>query len=139
MDLTPTVSDKVSRLLPRLASDADGEVVATARALCRTLDRAGLDLHDLAARLTEPPRPVVQPRQPPTLFEMAGWLRLHAQHRLTENQRDFVVRASGLLASGRALMLRVDGRAKLTHAATPPSRRWPGRSPRSASATPTSS
>jgi hypothetical protein len=117
MDLSPALSDKLARLLPRLASDAPGEVVATVAAIRRTLDRAGLDLHDLAARLTDAPRPV-QPRPhygaksdgsgpfsraEAAPFEMASWLRLHALHRLTENQRDFVVKACGLLATGRAL------------------------------------
>ena len=52
-DLTPDTGARLGRLLPRLASDAPGEVVATVAAIRRTLDRAGLDLHDLAARLGE--------------------------------------------------------------------------------------
>jgi hypothetical protein len=40
---------KLALIIPRLGSDHDGEVVATARAISRTLTAAGLDWHDLAA------------------------------------------------------------------------------------------
>ncbi len=48
----------LARLIPRLASPHDGEVVATARAIERTLKAQKLDLHDLAAALigATPPR-----------------------------------------------------------------------------------
>jgi hypothetical protein len=42
---------KLALLIPRLASNHDGEVVATARAIRRVLGAAGHDLHDLAAVL----------------------------------------------------------------------------------------
>jgi hypothetical protein len=42
------VAPLVSKLIPRLASDHDGEVVATARAIERVLKAAGRDWHDLA-------------------------------------------------------------------------------------------
>ncbi|MES0074685.1 hypothetical protein [Mesorhizobium sp. M0058] len=45
---------KIGKLIPRLASDHDGEVVATARAIIRTLGAAGADLHDLVAALDRP-------------------------------------------------------------------------------------
>ena len=111
-DLSPDLTGKLGRLLPRLASDAPGEVVATVAAIRRTLDRAGLDLHDLAARLTEAPQPV-QPDPPKRkrhaqrdgaeLLAMAQWLRLHALDRLTPKQADFVETAARLLTDGRAL------------------------------------
>lgn len=106
-DLRPDTGAKLTRLLPRLASDSDGEVLATVAALRRTLDRAGLDLHDLAARLQETPRPVSPgphtEHRDTSLFQMAASLREDALHRLTLNQRDFIVRATGLLAQGRPL------------------------------------
>lgn len=40
--------DRLTKLLPRLASDHDGEVVATVAAIRRTLDADGADLHALA-------------------------------------------------------------------------------------------
>ncbi len=46
-DLAP-VRPKLALLIPRLASTFDGEIVATVRAIERTLAGAGLDLHDLA-------------------------------------------------------------------------------------------
>jgi hypothetical protein len=51
MILMATLNEKIARLIPLLSSDKDGEVVATARAIERTLKARGCDLHDLAARL----------------------------------------------------------------------------------------
>ncbi|KQP77430.1 hypothetical protein [Methylobacterium sp. 37f] len=46
--------DRLAKLLPHLASEHDGEVVATARAIGRTLTVAGLDWHDLAGAIQAP-------------------------------------------------------------------------------------
>ncbi len=46
---------KLGKLIPRLASDHDGEVVATARAIVRSLGSAGADLHDVVSALSKPP------------------------------------------------------------------------------------
>ncbi|CDN96064.1 hypothetical protein [Agrobacterium tumefaciens] len=43
--------DKLGKLFPRLASDHDGEVVATARAIIRILEKSGASLHDLAGEM----------------------------------------------------------------------------------------
>src|SRR5262249_51209541 len=43
-----TITPTIGKLLRLLGSDKDGEVVASARALRRVLQGAGLDLHDLA-------------------------------------------------------------------------------------------
>ena len=51
MNALSPIDNKVAALIPRLASDKDGEVVATARAIGRQLNKAGSDWHDLAARL----------------------------------------------------------------------------------------
>jgi hypothetical protein len=51
MALAP-VGPKLSKLLALLSSDHDGEVIAAARAIGRTLGNAGLSFHDLAAALT---------------------------------------------------------------------------------------
>jgi hypothetical protein len=42
------IAEKLRRCLRHLASDSEGEVVAAARALTRTLKGAGLDIHALA-------------------------------------------------------------------------------------------
>jgi hypothetical protein len=48
--LTP-ITDKVNKLIRLLSSDNDGEVLAAARALRRTLQTHGADLHTLAAAI----------------------------------------------------------------------------------------
>ncbi|EPY00617.1 hypothetical protein [Magnetospirillum fulvum] len=51
------VADRLQKLIPRLASDHDGEVLATVAAIRRTLGGANLTLHDLARALAAaPPR-----------------------------------------------------------------------------------
>ena len=42
----------LAKLLPLLASDQPGEVVATARAIGQTLQRGGMDWHDFAAMVS---------------------------------------------------------------------------------------
>lgn len=56
MTLSSASIGKIGKLIPRLASDHDGEVVATARAIIRSLQSSGSDLHDLASALSKPPR-----------------------------------------------------------------------------------
>jgi hypothetical protein len=83
------VADKLGRLIPRLASDADGEVVAVARAIQRTLAAQSLDLHDLAAAL-EPAAPRER-SAPQTPADVLDWL-LRAPHgyRPTNREIDFL-------------------------------------------------
>jgi hypothetical protein len=45
------ITDRLGKLLRLLTSDRDGEVVSAARAIVRTLDGAGLDIHALAESL----------------------------------------------------------------------------------------
>jgi hypothetical protein len=61
--LSPDAIIKIGKLIPRLASDHDGEVVATARAIQRSLQSAGADLHDLVAALDKPPVVQVEYRE----------------------------------------------------------------------------
>lgn len=49
MPVNKATLDKVALLIPRLATDHDGEVISTVRAIMRTLEKGGADLHDLAA------------------------------------------------------------------------------------------
>jgi hypothetical protein len=51
-----------------LASNRDGEVVAAARAIGRTLRAAGWDFHDFAEAIETPP--------PPELVPAAPWQRM---------------------------------------------------------------
>jgi membrane-bound lytic murein transglycosylase B len=61
LDLTA----RVAKLLPRLATDQQGEVAAVAAAISRTLKAAGHDLHDLAAHVAAEPRTIVVYRERP--------------------------------------------------------------------------
>jgi hypothetical protein len=47
-DALAPIADKLRRLARLLSSDRDGEIVAAARALNRTLKSAGLDIHSFA-------------------------------------------------------------------------------------------
>lgn len=48
MSALPIIPPKLALLIPRLASEHDGEVIATVRAMDRTLRANGADFHDLA-------------------------------------------------------------------------------------------
>jgi hypothetical protein len=54
--LAPLVP-KLVRLIPRLASNHDGEIVATVKAIGRVLESSGLDFHDLAHAVSHAPPP----------------------------------------------------------------------------------
>jgi hypothetical protein len=58
--VTPAASDKLAKLVRLLSSDKDGEVLAAASAIKRTLAAAGSDIHALADALCRP-----QPKEPP--------------------------------------------------------------------------
>ena len=45
------IAKRVASLIRRLSSQSDGEIVATARALMRTLESAGTDIHALAGHV----------------------------------------------------------------------------------------
>ncbi len=85
--LAPVVP-KIAKLIPRLASNHDGEVVATVHAIRRVLEGAGLDLHVLAASLDE--QPATASDLPSTWLELATWCRNIGQHRLTLKEFCFV-------------------------------------------------
>jgi hypothetical protein len=66
MSLPADVLPKLRRLIPLLASDKGGEVIATTAAISRILEVSGYNWHDLATALTEQPRlVVVWPRPAP--------------------------------------------------------------------------
>ena len=115
-ELSPDIGVRLGRLVAMLSSPVAGEVVATAAAIGRTLDRAGMDWHDLAKRLTAP-KLLRHPPAPPYCRPagadftasnalpraMADWLDKHALYRLTEKQRGFVANVRRMLAAGRRL------------------------------------
>jgi hypothetical protein len=88
------VAPRIGQLIRLLASDKDGEVVAAARALGRTLNGVGADFH-LLADLIERPSPAAL-ELPPPRPESAGpadavWLHRHHWSRLNEKERSFVL------------------------------------------------
>lgn len=113
--LAPDLGSKLAKLLPRLASTHEGEVLATVEAIRRTLDRAELDLHDLAARLCAPqpvqtrarskpqPKPEPTPEDADELLAKAEWLRDQVGDDLTAKQAAFIATAIRMLRAGQAL------------------------------------
>ncbi len=109
-------ANKIQKLIPRLGTDADGEIIATVRAIGRALKAQKCDWHDLAAALTETrsapsssSRRAAQPeRGPPTppspdheaFLGMAIWLYENAMENLRGNSRSFVVSMVRRLSAG---------------------------------------
>ncbi len=108
MNALVPLAPKLARLIPRLASDHDGEVVATVHAIKRTLASAGLDLHDLAGALEREPetRTVIVYRdhesgEPKTWRELAQWCQRNDAGRLKPHERTFITdMASRLVLNG---------------------------------------
>jgi len=97
MTALTVVAPKIAKLIPRLATDHDGEVLATVQAIRRTLAAAGLDLHDLVGALNG--RPVdhsePEPKPEPTVREPQSWFQLcdiclDWPDLLTEKEADFL-------------------------------------------------
>jgi hypothetical protein len=70
----------ISRLIPRLGSPHDGEVVATARAIERVLKSEKRDWHDVAAAVTAQAPPTQGDYEPPRsesddAQQMRAWLQ----------------------------------------------------------------
>jgi hypothetical protein len=87
MSVPATIAPTLGKLIPLLASNHDGEVVATARAIDRVLKSGGRDWHDLAALICLPMSEL--------RHRNADWrrdARFCAGHakRLTERELDFI-------------------------------------------------
>ena len=79
--LPASIAGRLGLLIPRLCSSHDGEVVATARAIERTLKASGCDFHDLAQSIA-----------PASDFAWRGMVArcvAHA-HRLSDREAKFV-------------------------------------------------
>ena len=105
------VAPRLTKLIPLLSSDHDGEVVATVRAINRTLKGVGMDFHNLVEALgvhkpayaPSPPskkEPAPAP-QPISLRDVAIWLRTHAAHRMNYKEQKFVMDMASRLSAGR--------------------------------------
>ncbi len=94
------IAERLKRLLLMLSSNHDGEVVAAAKAVDRTLKAADRDWHDLVETLTSPNpapyarrRPETPPRQDNS--DEINWRAMHAfclqqQDRLRPREAIFV-------------------------------------------------
>jgi hypothetical protein len=112
--IDPGTEQKLEKLLKLLTSDKDGEVVAAARAIKRTLNSAGTDIHELAERvkggggLSKAEMQKIYDAgvrdgkdaaaadgkfadvEGPSYLEMAEFCVEHDNGRLTAKERDFV-------------------------------------------------
>ncbi len=102
--LPSLLMQRLSHLIRRLASNYDGEVVATVRAIERTLVADGRDWHDLADQLTVPG--MIRPNEPPPLHQMASWLYRHPN--LSQWERKFVPSVLRQLRAGAQLTAKQD-------------------------------
>jgi hypothetical protein len=104
---------KISKLIRMLSSPNDGEVVAAARALMRTLEAEGADIHELAERvegrkLSRAEMKIIYDRAfqdgknaavaangfspvgVPTFYSMACEIQAKANGRLSPKEQDFI-------------------------------------------------
>lgn len=97
------ITPRLAKLLPLLASDQPGEVVATAAAIGRTLAGAGLSWHDLVAALDPPPGRTVRPGPSATPNTRVMAETLWRCQRLTEWEQGFVGSVLDQLKRARGL------------------------------------
>lgn len=117
-DIAP-VAEKLSKLLPMLATSHEGERLAAVAAVERTLASVGCDWHDLAFALQQQPRESIE-RNPPGIDavlwaelsarEKHAWLHAlhHADDGLTDWEEEFI--ASLFARSGRWMAVHVTPR-----------------------------
>ena len=86
--MTPAASDKLAKLLRLLCSDKDGEVLAAASAIKRTLATEGSDIHALADALCR-----LQPQHRPRHEDDNDWHSIACEcqaHGLSRREQNFV-------------------------------------------------
>ncbi len=96
---SPNFPEQIGKLIPRLGSTFDGEVVATARAIERTLSSVGLDWHDVVDALT-PKQTIPLALARRDWCEKAGYCDRHGYLCLTDTERKFVADMASM-ARGR--------------------------------------
>ncbi len=82
---------RVAAIIPRLGSDHDGEIIAAAKALERTLASANHGFSDLADAILPPP-PITPPlKKPATDWKQAArWCAVYGVGVLTDRELEFV-------------------------------------------------
>jgi hypothetical protein len=83
-----TIAPQLGKLIPRLGSNYDGEVVATARAIARVLRVAGHDWHDLVQALF--PSPAQPDAVDLTSDKSTVWWCFHRRNLLSPRDRRFI-------------------------------------------------
>ncbi len=102
MTTLATIGKKLGVLIPRLTSDQDGEVVATARAIQRQLAKAGAAWHDLAGRLKAALQDAAKGDTGPVFTDYAAavdWMLATDSGQLTSREIRFVEDMRGVLQS----------------------------------------
>lgn len=90
MTLEPATILKLGKLIPRLASEHDGEVVATVRAIRRVLESAGASLHDLSSAFgSAEDRSNTLPVSHEDVLRVGPYLLEHCE--LNDREREFVL------------------------------------------------
>lgn len=88
------LDEKLTKLLPMLASDKPGEVVAAAAAITRALEAGGTDWHDLTARLASPRHNLTEGEPAPIWQTLARAVMFTAGSCLSETERQFIFNMS---------------------------------------------
>jgi hypothetical protein len=89
MSTLAPIADKLSKLVRMLTSDRDGEVVAAARSINRTLKSAGLDIHVLAAAI-ERHGASYEMHNGPAWHSVACECAAHPEQLRSEKERAFI-------------------------------------------------
>jgi len=93
LSIPPITLKKIAAIIPRLGSDHDGEALAAARAIGRTLATAHCGFTDLAEVLAPAARPAVAARhasQPKPWKHVAMWCAQYGANILSEREMEFV-------------------------------------------------
>jgi len=82
---------KVAAIIPRLGSNHDGEIIAAAKALERTLASSSLGFVDLANAISPPLAAIPPIKKPaPDWKQTACWCATYGVNILTERELEFV-------------------------------------------------
>ena len=105
MSALAPILPSLSKLIPMLATDRDGELVAAVRAIRRTLKSAGLDLQHVVEALEKPERIIVvyggSEPESGSPRDILRWLRDEGGAFLSGREIEFVQSLATWIAVGR--------------------------------------
>lgn len=107
-DFLHGIKEELRELINRLASDTEGDVLASDQAIRGKLDEAGLNFHDLSELLTQDnarryKRYGISEIQVSDLFAIVADLDEEVFNELDKRERDFVITCGRLLEGGYVL------------------------------------